>query len=361
MKLNHPIVFLIFLIPVLVLSGCAGGVTAASSWPGLTVDELTAYLAYNNHVYAIQIESGTQLWRYPQERDARTTFYADPVLSPDGQLILGGYNNVLYSLNPESGTVNWEFNSAENRYVAPPLVNEQGIFAPAADEKLYALTLSGESRWEFSTQGEAWAQPTAGNECECLYLPTLDHRIYAVDLDNGDELWRSEDFGGAIVGKPALSEDGALYVGSFASEILALDTQGGSVLWRAPTEDWVWSGPTLAGDRLYVGDLEGYFYALNATSGEEIWKLAPGQLDGKIVGSPLVIENDIYVVTESGNLYNLDDSGKIKWTKTVGGKLYTTPRLAGDLILVAPIQIDAVLVAYTREGAKEWEFIPPEE
>jgi outer membrane protein assembly factor BamB len=158
-----------------------------------------------------------------------------------------------------------------------------------------------------------------------------------------------------------LSEDGVLYLGTFNSEILAMNAQDGSILWRNPTAGWIWSGSTLVGDRLYFGDLEGYFYALNAQNGEEIWKLAPENLDGQIVGSPLVVEDDIYLVTQNGTLFNLDTSGNILWQQTVGGQLYTTPRLAGDLVLVAPIQIDELLVAFSKEGVKQWGFTPPED
>jgi outer membrane protein assembly factor BamB len=360
MKFKYLVILTIFLVSSLFLSACAGGATVASSWPGLTSDEESAYVAFNNHVYAVQLENGTQRWRFPAERDNSITFYADPALSPDGQLIVGSYNKILYSLDPESGASNWQFSEAENRYIASPLVNDLGIFAPAADENLYALTLSGQSQWKFTSQDEAWARPAAGNDCDCLYVPAMDHTVYAVDPENGAQIWQSEELGGAIVGEPALSEDGILYTGTFGSEIIAINAQNGSVLWRVPTDGWIWSGPTLIDDRLYFGDLEGNFYALSAEDGSEIWQLTPEQLGGEIVGSPLVVEDEIYLATQNGNLYNLDTTGKIIWTQAVGGPLYTTPRLAGDMILVAPVQTDELLVAYSREGVKQWGFIPPE-
>jgi len=342
------------------LSACAGGATVASSWPGLAVDEDTAYLAFNNHVYAVRLDNGTQRWRFPAERDNQIAFYSDPALSPDGQLIVGGYNRILYSLNPADGSVNWQFNKAQNRYIASPLVTERGIFAPAADERVYGISLSGQPLWTFISEDEAWARPAAGNDCECLYLPALDHTVYAINPEDGKQIWQSEKLGGAIVGEPALSEDGILYVGTFGSEIVALNAQTGSVVWRAPTEGWVWSGPVLLEGHLYFGDLKGYFYAFNAEDGSELWRLTPEQLDGQIVGSPLVVDEGIYIVTQNGNLNYLDLEGNILWQKSVGGQLYTTPRLAGDKILVALVQSDEILAAYSREGAKLWGFTPPE-
>jgi len=359
MKPKHLLFLLTFAILATLLSGCAGGgATAASSWPGLTVDEENAYLAYNTYVYAIQLSNGSLKWRYPSEANRTVSFYADPALSPDGQLIVGGYNHVLYGLDPKTGSMKWDFLQANNRYIASPLVVEQGIFAPNSDDTLYALDLSGNLRWKFNAKGESWARPVTGQACDCIYLSSMDHHLYALDPADGSVIWQSEDLGGAMVGMPALSETGSLYIGTFDSEVLALNSQNGEILWRVPTEDWVWSGPTLAGDRLFVGDLAGNFYALNAGNGETIWQLTPGQLDGPIVGSPLVIDDSIYFGSESGTLYAVDTSGEIQWTQTTGGKLYTSPKQAGDLILVAPIQSEELLIAFDRDGAKKWAFVP---
>lgn len=342
----------------LLISACSESVTTASSWPGITTDDQTAYVAYNQQVYAIQLQNGSLKWQFPQEPSNTAAFYADPALTPDGQLIVGGYNHVLYSLNPENGAVNWEFSEAQNRFIAAPLVYEESIYVPAADETLYALTLDGQLRWKFTTDEESWAQPVADGNCRCLFLPSLDHHIYAISLEDGSQIWQTESLNGAIVGTPALSADNILYAGTFSSAIIAIDAATGKTIWRAPTEGWVWSGPTLVDNRLYVGDLSGYLYALNTSDGSKIWELTPEQLDGQIVGSPLVVDDSIYITTENGTLYNLSLDGNINWSQVVGGKLYTSPRLAGELILVAPVQAEGLLIAYSKEGVKQWSYTP---
>jgi len=42
----------------------------------------------------------------------------------------------------------------------------------------------------------------------------------------------------------------------------------------------------------------------------------------------------------------------------VGGKIYTTPVTAGDLILVAPYQAQVALVALDANGKQAWTFTP---
>ena len=150
MKHKHYLFILVFIGITVTLSACSGGATTASSWPGLTVDDQYAYVAYNTQVYAVDLVNGSERWRYPAEPDNNITFYSDPSLSQDGQLIVGGYDYVLYSLDAESGVQIWNFSAAENRYIASSLVQEENIFAPAADENLYSLDLNGRLQWVFS-------------------------------------------------------------------------------------------------------------------------------------------------------------------------------------------------------------------
>jgi outer membrane protein assembly factor BamB len=358
MKIKFLILTSTLFIAAAVLSACAGGATVASSWPGLIVDPDTAYVAYNRSVHAINLDNGSQKWQYPAEPNNQITFYSDPALSPDGQLLVGSYNKILFSLNPQTGLLNWQFTDGTNHYIAPPLATDKGIYAPNTDNNVYALNSSGASNWTFTSDGEVWAQPLSDVDCECLYLSSMDHYLYSLNTDDGSIIWQSEKLGGSIVGVPTLSAEKVLYVGTFGGEVIALDAQNGKVLWRVPTEDMVWSGPTLVEDRLYVGDLKGNFYAFNTNDGSTIWKITSDKLDGAIIGSPLVDGDTIYFGTEDGTLFALDTSGNIKWKQTIGGPLYPSPRLAGDLILVAPMKVDELLIAFTKDGTRQWSFIP---
>lgn len=362
MKPKHNLFILIFITLAVTLSACAGNVTTASSWPGLAVDDQYAYVAYQTQVYAVDLVNGTERWRYPAEPNNNITFFADPSPSEDGQLIVGGYDHVLYSLNPENGVQNWNFAQATNRYIASQLVADGNIFAPAADETLYALDLNGDLQWKFSTEGESWAKPVADENCKCLFLPSMDHSVYAIDPQNGTEKWRSPKLGGAVVGTPAYSEDGVLYVGTFGGKLYALNGENGSILWEFPTADggWIWSGPTISDGVLYFGDLSGYFYAVEAQSGSQLWQLPPEQLNGDIVGSPLVIDDSIFFTSEDGVLFKLDRTGKILWNQVIGGKIYTSPKVANDLLLIALVESDELLVAMNQDGVRQWSFIPVE-
>ncbi len=355
MKTKHYLLILTLLALAAASSACTGNRMVASGWAGVTADEDTAYLAFNNHIIAIDLANGNQRWQYPVEPDTKITFYAAPALTDDGQLIVGGYDSVIYSLNPANGQLNWTFDDAQGRYIGGPLVTENGIYAPSSDKNLYALNFSGSPIWNepFQTGEPLWAQPSTAPECNCVYLASMDHTVYAIDAQSGNELWRTVDLGGAIVSPPAISADHVLYIGTFANQLVALNADTGRELWRFDAQDWVWASPALDGDTLYFGDLSGTFYSLNRNKGQVNWKIQP---DGSIVGTPLVTEDGIYFTTEEGSLVSVTPTGAIRWNQSFDESLHAGPVAAGDLILVASSQPEKLLVALDSNGAQKWSF-----
>ena len=350
---------LLFSISILVLAGilsaCTGAGVATTSWPGLTVDGDTGYLAYLQHVYAINLTNGSEKWRFPAEPGRNQSFYAAPILTSDGQLIAGGYDFKLYSIDPTTGQLKWTFEGATDKYIASPLVTDQAIFAPSADGVLYSVDFNGNLLWSYDTEGPLWSQPTTDEACDCIYLASMDHSVYAIDSATGELKWKTEEQGGAFAGTPAYGEQDSLFVGNFNNKLLALNAENGKTQWEFLTQNWVWSGPALQENILYFGDLNGDFYSVDAASGQQLWKLSPSS---PILGTPLVVADKVYYTVEAGIIYAVDTSGAPLWNTTVGGKLYAPPVADGDLILVTPIEGTALLIALNQQGAQQWSFSP---
>ncbi len=125
-----------------------------------------------------------------------------------------------------------------------------------------------------------------------------------------------------------------------------------------PAGGWIWSGPLLAGDRLYYGDMDGSVYAVDSTNGSIVWRIQPDTGENRaITGTPLVIGEALYFGAASGTLYavNLSD-GSPRWNKVLDGKLHFGPVGAGEHILVAPTAGDQLLVALDQNGNQVWAF-----
>jgi outer membrane protein assembly factor BamB len=326
----------------------------SNNWHGLAADAEHAYISGGSFVYAVDLKTGNEVWRYPAEADSKLLFYATPVLTADGQLLIGsaGTKHPFVSLDPATGRENWVEEKGKGAWLASPLVLNETIYAPNTDGFLYTLDLNGKAAADpIELGGALWAAPSTDGSL--LYVTSLDHNFHIIDIANGT-IADPIDLGGAAPSSPAVGTDG-VYVGSFATTIEFVQPNGRHEV-IATAENWIWGAPILDGETLYYADLNGKIYSLDLASGSQNWDVV--QPDGPIVASLLVTADQIYVATEAGTLVALDREGETVWEKTVDSKIYTTPVLSGDLILVAPYQAEFFLAAYDAQGKQAWTFTP---
>ncbi len=314
-KLRIPLILSVLLLGLL-LSACTSGF-GASGWAGLSADSTTAYLAEGAQVQAIRVSDGNALWSFPQPAVSGKTFFATPVLTSDGQLIVGDYSNNLYSLNPQTGVANWTFTpQKENvtqtantgRFISAPLVTDKAIYAPSADGILYVVDLKGKSLGNFQISDQSlWATPVA--DANYVYLPAMDHSLYVFSIAD-NKVARSIDLGGAVVNAPALSQDGVLYMGTLGKEVMAVDAASGKILWKTPVSAAVWATPVIQGDAIYFGDETGDFYAVNRTNGSILWT---ANIGSAIVDTALLTPDGLVFGTDAGSLVAVDFNGKTLW------------------------------------------------
>jgi outer membrane protein assembly factor BamB len=352
------------------ISACSSSVYASTSWHGLTADANYAYLAAGTQVYGVDLNTGLQKWKFPAKPNAKG-FYANPVLTEDGQLLVPSYDHKLYkidpnNLDPTSGSPTSKWSSPpdlKNRLIASPLVIGNTIYQPSSDGNLYLVNLTtGVITTIINISSDPlWAQPVEGVNCGCIYIASMDHRVYSIDLatNTKSQNWIITDLGGSIVGKPAIGTDGTLYVGTFGSQLFALDGTTGNTTAVVSTKDWVWAGPSLDNNTLYFGDLAGNFYAVKASDLTPEWEIKP---NNSIVDTPVISGTNIYLTTEADSLYTISTGGTIENTAVVGGIIYTSALIAGDKILVAPTGFGStLLVALSLEspsGSQKWAFTP---
>lgn len=355
------------LLAVFLLSACASGAVRGTTWPGLSTSNDTAYLADGALVYAINLKDGKELWHYPGNRSSKLLFYSTPFVTQDGMVIVGsaGSTHSLIAINPgvrdpktNSPVEAWIFEGAKDHWVAAPLVVDNRLFAPNADGNLYVFDLNdGQSNKQpvkvISLGGRLWGQPVTDGKF--VFVNSLDHRVFAINKDTYDIVWHKE-LGSAIPNSPVLGSDGNLYVGSFSSQLEKFNLTTGDHQSVSQTDGWVWGTPTIVDNNLYFGDLKGNFYSYNVTEGKYNWN--PVQPDGPITTSPILVNDSFLVATESGAIYDVTKDGQSKLWSQPGGKIYTTPVVTGNLVIVAPLGSDAYLYAYDLNGHLVWSFKP---
>jgi len=354
------------LLGAVLLSACSGGAIRGTSWAGLAADESMAYLADVSLVYGINLKDGSEAWRFSDSDDSKAQFFATPLVTPDGLVIVGSAagKHILYALDPNDTVIDgdfknpvpaWTFTGAEGPWVAAPLVVDNLLFAPNGDGNLYVLDLADGQSQKLPVKvvelsGRLWSQPITDGER--LFVTSLDHSVFGIDLTTY-EFWH-EDVGGAIPGSAVLGADGMLYVGSLDSQLEQFDPATGAHTSVLDANDWIWSTPVMDEDALYFGDLDGNFYSFNTPTATLNWSVKP---DGAITASAILQNDHLLLVTESGNIYAISkEDGSRLWSDSVGGQLYTTPVVANDMILVSTIDADFYLAALNEDGRQVWTF-----
>ena len=137
-------------------------------------------------------------------------------------------------------------------------------------------------------------QPAAYSpKTELFYVPTnhvcMDYEPFRVSYTAGQPY-----VGATLAMYPAMDSHGGM--GNF----IAWDGKTGSIVWSLPEQFSVWSGAlATAGDIVFYGTLEGYLKAVDATTGQELYKF---KTPSGIIGNVMTYSHDgkQYVAILSG-------------------------------------------------------------
>lgn len=353
MKTHRLPLFLTFVIlGSLVLSGCTGA-TAINAYPGLSASQNTVYLADQGYVYFINASTGAMTCRFPDKAATSTPFYAPPAIS-DKLIVAGNYGHMLYGIDLACKQ-QWVFDGRDGHFVGGALIVNDLVLAPSSSNKLYALNLSdGKERWEFESKNALWGTPVSDGKV--AYVPALDHSLTALNLSDGKVVWQ-KNLGSALLSAPVLSQDGTLYLSVMDGKVIAVKASDGSILWQAAPGGHLWSTPAYNQNSLFVGNSEGKVFAIATKDGSIQWTKDAG---GAILAGGTIFNNSVVFPTEGGTViaYSLDGQKEL-WRQTISGKLYTTPVVASQTLVVSVTQGDKLLQSYNQSGQLAWPFVAP--
>jgi outer membrane protein assembly factor BamB len=364
MKFQRVALPLMIVFLALGLSAC-GGFFATQNFPGLVLDDDILYISAGSQVHAVDVTNGQEILlgnaplRFPKDSDNNIILFAPVALTDGGQMVVPNSHpssHGLYSVERATGNVRWTFEGSKGTWIAGALALNDTVYAPGGEGILYALDMNGNERWsvQLSNNGLMARLVTNG---ELIFVPTMDGILFAINPANGREVWQRE-LNGPIIAPPLLDEDGNLYIGTLSGRMFSIQAASGAVNWEQKLDGTIWSAPALDGETLYIGVMvgkEGRFYALQQTTGAIRWQRSE---EGSILASPLAFDGKVLYVTELGRVQALSGDGAPQWQAELKGKLVSGPILAGDLILIVPMQGDDLLVAFDVNGAQRWTFKP---
>jgi len=115
MKIKKFLITGVFVTMALVLSACAMGPRAVGT-PGLTAEGDVVYVSYMQYVYAVNAQTGIEVWRYPAKGSAQVMFYAPPTVTDDA-VFVGDLANKFHKLNKTTGAALWTFEGAKGLFI----------------------------------------------------------------------------------------------------------------------------------------------------------------------------------------------------------------------------------------------------
>jgi polyvinyl alcohol dehydrogenase (cytochrome) len=325
-------------------------------------------------LWAVRASSGQVIWR--------TQIGAGAVSAPAiaANLVFAASGNTLYAVDRASGTIKWKAVTNTNPYAqinASPIVVGSRVIVGTAS---YEVLVNSPT---YSFQGS----------------------IAAFDTKTGGRLWNfvttpnnsSSGAGEGIWSTPAVDKSlGLLYVGTgqnlapppgpLEDSILAINYRTGRLVWSMQaTKDDVFSlgypngfdydfgaspnlfrskGRELVGD----GDKGGTYYALDARTGNVVWKtmVSPGGSFGGVLGSAALADGKLIVPANMGNavpeaskVVALDpSSGRVQWTHDLAGHILGPVSAVPGVSFVSS-DTGALLALNTATGDPLWSFTAP--
>lgn len=268
----------------------------------------------------------TQLWSF----SVAESLIGSPIIV-DGYIYVNSRfddpGGSIYCLNASTGTEVWNYTTYKTSGDSPPI---NGIpFSPiVVDSKVYfgvnfgyvfcLDAYTGTKKWNYTTgnyQGNSpiFTPTAAGN----IVYVGAGNNVYALNASNGTKIWNYTTEGNA---DSPLFLTPYLYVSSGTS-VYCLGASTGARIWNYTTENstahrWAWlsaSSPVVTDGQVFVGSIGPQYstypyhnvYALNASTGEQIWNYT---IEGN-AGHLTVADGVVYVGASFATSRNRDNEG----------------------------------------------------
>nr|WP_321440198.1 PQQ-binding-like beta-propeller repeat protein [uncultured Hyphomonas sp.] len=205
-----------------------------------------------------------------------------------------------------------------------------------------------------------------------IYTLDADQQVVATDISSGRTLWRKKLKGLSKRDKAALggglAVDGdKLIVASGFGYVTALDANTGEELWKNPMNAPMTGAPTIRDGRIFVESNNNEIFALAMNDGEVEWSDQAISETARVLGSPspAAVEDFVIAPYSSGEVIAyLASNGRRLWTDAISqagrftpiseiNDIGSRPVLAGGLVF-ASSQSGITIAIDGRSGQRVW-------
>ena len=275
---------------------------------GLAVDGGRVYVTTGfGYVFALDAANGKTLW----SKNLSSPFRMSPTASGDKVIVVAADGNA-YALAGADGGEIWKFQGPPEKAAilsnASPAIDGDAVVVPYPSGDLVALKLSdGQQMWSESLARTRLAS-SLGSMTDAG-RPAIDGgtvfavghsgRMIATTARTGERQWSLNVPG---IQAPAVAGD-MLFVVDTGGQLMAITRRDGKVLWTVKLPNaTTWSGPVIAGGKLWLTSNKGHLQGVEAATGKPD---APINLGGPIYTGPVVAGGRMFVLTDAAKLIAL--------------------------------------------------------
>lgn len=272
---------------------------------GLAADNGKIFVATGfGTLTALSASNGKPLW---------TKFLNVPVRSSptaiNGKVFVTNSESQLFALAAEDGREIWTSRGLPEgaevlNNVSPAVAGNTLVVSYPSGEVVALDANTGAQRWmdsvsrgtigtSASSVGDAGRPVIDG---DIVFAASQSGRIIASSLKTGDRVWSKEIRSDQA---PAVSGDNVFVVDT-SGHAFALARKTGKVRWAATLpESRVWTGPTLAGGKLWAVSDKGLLVAIDAKTGQVGQKV---DLENPVFIPPVVASDRMFILTDKARL-----------------------------------------------------------
>ena len=268
---------------------------------GIPVSNGKVFLYTDQFVYAFATESGEQLWRSQLDRFWSGAFLGGAVTAGDQLVYAVAHGGAVYALDGSTGRVVWYTEISPQPTKG---IESSGLFcigSNAQDEEIPAGALtclsldSGAIVWRKNIQVACTGGGVPGRPIVSggsIIVGDQCGQLLAFDLMTGAKIWEKKY--DTAFDADLVVNNGVGYACLRTSSCIAFSLDTGEILWQSPILASVLEAPTVEFGIVWVTDLSGSLFVLDASGGGQVVRLDPPDDGATFFSRPIVDRETVY-------------------------------------------------------------------
>lgn len=319
-------------------------------------------IVYGGRIYTIDASSrvsafssgGAAAWRVSltpdSERDGEG--YGGGLAADSGRVYAATGFGYVTALDPQSGKKLWEKRLGVPLRASPTAAGDR-VYVLATDGRFFCLSgVDGSELWSYRGVPDTTriiSNPSPAIDGDVVVVPYTNGDLVGLRASDGQPLWqdslarlrvRSSLAAMSDAGRPALS-GGIVYAIGHSGRMVATRQSDGERVWSLEVPGI--QAPLVAGDSVFVVDTGGQMMAISKADGRMAWTV---RLPGPTTWSgPVLAGGKLWAASNKGNLVGVDAAtGRVVQQLNVGQPVYVAPVVAQGRLYVLTDQ--ARLIAF---------------